>query len=124
MPGASSSSFAKAIKATYKVVIVDVLSFVALYYILQDLQWRTSYAASPHDACRGICQYSPSFSYNFLIRFFAMDGNGQHLVSPPTLDWVQVFSIVLVVANLWFAYSFIKARRRQVEVQPPHQASG
>jgi hypothetical protein len=108
-----ANSVAKVIKAAYRVVIVDVLALLALYYILQDLQWRTDYAASVHTACRTLCGYSPSFSYGPLTRLFTMDGNGQHLVSPATLDWVQAFSLILIVVNLWFAYSVIKSKKRQ-----------
>ncbi len=120
MSSGGSHSIAKAIRAVYKVAIVDVLALLALYYVLQDIQWRTSYAASPHAACGGVCEYSPSFSYGILTRMFTMAGNNQHLVSPLTLDWVQALSLVLIIANLWFAYSVIKSRnRKHFVVAPP-----
>jgi len=107
-----SNSFKNVVKVFYKIVIVDILALVALYYVLQDLQWRTDYAASLHTACRTLCGYSPSFSYGLLTRVFTMDGNSQHLVSPPTLDWVQAIVVTLVVANSWFVYAYMRERRR------------
>jgi hypothetical protein len=114
MPDFSSGSIARAARAVYKIATVDVLALLALYYVLLDLQWRTSFAASPHDACGKFCEYSSSFGYGLLTRVFAMDGNSQHLVSPPSLDWIQVLACVLVIANLWFAYGILKARRTRL----------
>jgi len=110
MPGATSGPVVRAIKATYKIIIVDALVLVALYYVFQDLQWRTSYAASLHTACYPACGYSPSFGYGLLTRVFTMDGNNQHLVSPITFDWVQGLILVLVVVNAWFAWSVLRSR--------------
>jgi hypothetical protein len=107
-------SITRAIRATYKVVIVDLLVLLALYYVLQDLQWRTNYAASPHAACGKICEYSPSFGYSFLTRFFTMAGNGVSLTSPPTLDWVQLLALVLIAANGWFIYDVLRSRRSRL----------
>lgn len=51
-------------------------------------------------------------------QLFTMDGAtsgqnlGQHLVSPPTLDWLQVLALALVVINVWFAYSSLTSRRK------------
>lgn len=104
-------------KLWYKVVALDVLFLTALYFVLQDLAWRTSYAATPHDACGGFCTYTPTFSYGFLTRFFTMTGNNTSLVSPPTLDWVQLLVVALVALNAWFAYVTLKSRvRRQAQV--------
>lgn len=119
MPG--PSSVRKVIGVTYRIVIVDVLVLVALYYVLQDLQWRTNYAASLHTACASLCGYSPSYGFSFMIRYLTMNGNSQHLVSPPALDWVQVLVFLLVVANGWFAYGVLKARRSHAATQMPTQ---
>lgn len=93
-------------------LVADVVLLASVFYVIEDLQSRTAYAASPHDACSGLCSYTPSFTYSFLIRFFTMDGNGQHLVSPPTFDWVQLFFLALVVVNVWFAYAAFSKQRR------------
>jgi len=100
------------------VLIADVVLLISLFFVAQDLQWRAAYAASPHYACPRLCSYSPSSGYNLLTRFFTMDGItqgqniGQHLVSPPALDWVQVIALALVVVNVWFAYSSLTSRRK------------
>jgi len=112
------------VRTVYKVLIVDAILLIAEFYVLQDLEWRTGYAASLHGACfPKFCSYSPSFSYNFLIRFFTMSGNGVSLTSPPTLDWVQLLAYILIIINVWFGYTIL-AKRRSVKaaqgpVQPP-----
>lgn len=93
-------------------LIADVVLLGTLFFVLQDLQWREAFAASPHNACPQLCSYSPSFSYNLLTRFFTMVGNGQSLVSPPTLDWVQLLALALVVVNVLFAYAALAERRK------------
>jgi len=98
------------IRNVIKVLIADFVLLSSAFLVLQDLQVRAAYAASPHHACSQLCSYSPSFSYGLLTQFFTMDGNGQHLVSPSTLDWVQIVAVALVVANAWFAYAAILKR--------------
>jgi len=91
------------------VLVADIILLVGEFYVIQDLQWRTSYAASPHaNAPNG---YNPSFAYNIFTQFFTMSGNGVSLTSPPTLDWIQLLTVALVVLNLWFAYTYWKGRR-------------
>ncbi len=97
-------------RTALKVLIIDVVLLVGEYYVVQDLQWRTSYATSLHSACPQLCGYTPSFSYNILTQFFTMAGNGVSLTSPPTLDWIQLFTAALLVVNLWFVYTYIRQR--------------
>jgi len=99
------------VRTVFKVLVVDAILLIAEFYVIQDLQWRTAYAASLHGACAAFCRYSPSFSYSFLVRFFTMSGNGASLTSPPTLDWVQLLAYVLFAVNVWFAYTVIAKRR-------------
>ena len=110
-------------KLWYKVLAGDLLFVFAFYSVLQDLSWRTYYAASPHDACGGLCTYTPSFSYGFLTRTFTLAGNNASLVSPPTLDWVQVIIYTLVLVNLWLVYVTLKPRvaRRSMTPAAPVQ---
>jgi len=98
-------------KTALKVLAADAVLLVTLFYVIQDLQWRTSYA--------GALRYSPSFSYNVLTQFFTMAGSTSRLTSPPTLDWVQTLAYALVVVNAWFAYLLVKSRRSR----PPEGAS-
>lgn len=95
----------------YTVLLADLILVVALYFVLQDLSWRSYYALAPHDRCGGLCSYTPSTSYSLLTRFFTMAGNGVSLTSPPTLDWVQILAVVLVALNGWYLYSELRARR-------------
>ena len=99
------------IRTALKVFVADVVLLMAVFYVLQDLQWRSNYAASPHAVCLQVCSYAPSFSYGILTQVFTMAGNGVRLSSPPTLDWVQAIVYVLVVINAWFAYVLLKSRR-------------
>jgi hypothetical protein len=90
------------------VLAADVLLLAAEFLVLQDLQWRSSFAASAHAGTNG---YAPSFAYSILTQFFTMSGNGVSLTSPPTLDWVQLLAIVLVAINVWFGYTVLVKRR-------------
>jgi hypothetical protein len=98
------------VRAYIKVIAADLVLLAALLWVLQDLQWRTWYAASPHAGTTG---YTPSFSYSVLTQFFTMAGSGVSLTSPPTLDWVQFLAYVLVALNAWFAYQILRHRRAQ-----------
>lgn len=95
-------------RTALRVLAADIVLLAAEYFVLQDLQWRTAYAASPHAATQG---YSPSFSYSVLTQFFTMAGPGVSLTSPPTLDWVQAIAYALVVINVWFVYKVMKSRK-------------
>ncbi len=87
------------VRTSVKVVLLDVVLLLSLYFVLQDLAWRTSYAAY-----RG---FSPSFSYSVLTRFLMMTDQTGTLVSPDTLDWIQVLVVVFAAVNLWFIYKSV-----------------
>ena len=95
-----------------KVLMVDVVLLAAAFFVLENLQARAVYAASPHDVCGGLCSFTPSFSYGIFTRSFTMTGNGEQLVSPPILDWVQLLSLALVVVNVLFVYESLVKRRK------------
>lgn len=82
----------------------DLLALVFLYFVLQDLAWRTSYAESE--------RLVPHTTYSFFVREFSIAGNviqvHQGLVSPPTLDWVQLVVALLVVVNGLYAFSALR----------------
>jgi hypothetical protein len=112
------------VRRIFTVVAVDAVLLVALFYVLLDLEWRASYAASPHDACGQICSYSASFSYSLLTRFFSMSGNGVTLASPATFDWVQGLAFAIVILNAWFAYKVLQSRKsRSLAVEQPGEKS-
>jgi len=109
------------VRNSVKVLLVDVVLLAGEYLALQDLGWRSAYAASPHSACLTPCGYSASFGYNLLTRFFTMAGHGVSLTSPPTLDWVQLLAFALLAVNAWFAYGVFRSRKVQPaasQVQP------
>ena len=87
------------------VAIFDALILVLLYFIFQDLAWRTSYAES-----EGFTLHT---TFLPLIRFPTITGNVQTpLASPAVLDWAQVLFILLVIVNVSYIFSAIKERRR------------
>jgi len=100
------------VKTVYKVAAVDLVLLILLYYVLQDLAWRTYYAGTPHVPGS---PYTPSFSYSVLIRYFTMAGSNVSLTSPPTLDWVQLLVLVLVVVNGWFVYHVYRSRNVSID---------
>lgn len=103
------------VRAVYWVAALDAVFVSLLALVYRDLGWRTGYAESVHSACPGSgCSYSASFSFGFLTRYFTMSGNGVSLMSPPTLDWVQVLVLLLVVVNGWYALSYLRERRRRL----------
>jgi hypothetical protein len=104
------------VKLGYKVLFVDLLALVALYFVLQDLSWRTYYAMTPHAAVSG---YTPSFSYSIFTRYFTMAGSGVSLTSPPTLDWVQILAVGLLLVNGWFLYVILTERRKSTPATGP-----
>ncbi len=86
------------------VVLFDVVVTVLLYYVLQDLSYRSSYAQS-----EGLAY---SVTYYPFIRVSHITGNVQFtLTSPPALDWVQVIIAVIVVVNGYYLASLIRERR-------------
>jgi hypothetical protein len=101
-------------KTALKVIGVDIVLLAAEFYVMQDLQWRSSYAA-------GTLRYSSSFSYSVLTQFFTMTSNTLRLTSPPTLDWVQTLAYAFVVVNIWFAYVAVKSRRSRPPKVAPAQ---
>lgn len=95
----------------YKVAVVDLVLLGALYFIVQNLQWRASYAAS-----EGL---TPSYSYSLLWNVFQMSGRAFPLQSPPTLDWVQLLAAILAVLNLVYVYTALRGRRSKgLRTQP------
>jgi len=98
-------------KTALKLILAEAVLLTGLYLVVRDLEWRSSYAASTHNACEGPCSYTPTLSHSILTQFFTMSGNGVSLTSPPTLDWVQLLVLILVVVNVWYGYSLLETRK-------------
>lgn len=86
------------------IAVFDLLALAFLYFVLQDLAWRTSYAESEH--------LIPSTTYSLFIRAFSIRGKTiqipKGLVSPPTLDWAQVVVALLMVVNGLYVFSTLR----------------
>lgn len=106
-----------------KLVALDVFFIVLAYLVARDQEARAAYAASLHDACAGLCSYTPSFSYGLFTQYFTMSGNGVTLTSPPTLDWFQVIAVVLIAINGWYFYTTYMSGRRSDATYSPHPPS-
>lgn len=90
--------------------VFDVLALVILYFVLQDLAWRDSYAEKEH--------LIPSTTYSLFIRELNIKGTTlqlQKLVSPPALDWVQVIVASLIVVNGLYIFSRLRGPAKRQE---------
>ena len=96
------------VRLVFKVAGVDLVIVYALASVLQDLSWRVYYAGTPH---AGVPGFAASFSYSLLARFFTMARSGVSLTSPPTLDWVQILELLLILVNGWFVYVYVMEKR-------------
>ena len=83
-----------------KVVLADVIMSFGLILVLEDLGWRSAYAAT-----KG---FSPSYSYSVFTHVFSLTRQQLILASPLTLDWIQLFVAGLIVLNLWYLVRFAK----------------
>jgi hypothetical protein len=96
------------VRTAVKVVLFDAAVLVVLLLVLNDLSLRNSYVPSR----------MPSTSYQPFLRVFSMVRTcrpscvSMTLTSPPTLDWAQVFVVLLLVCNLAFIMSRRVARAR------------
>lgn len=91
-----------------EVLAFDFILLLAGYSVVGDLQWRADYATK-------VSHLVPSYTYLPLIRHFTMTGRDFPLVSPPTLDWLQIVLVVAVLVNLWYGYSYMKERRTRMQ---------
>lgn len=81
--------------------IFDLLALTFLYYVLQDLAWRASYVTSEH--------LTPSTAYSFFFHTFTISGGTVQfpLVSPPTLDWVEVIVVSMIIVNGYYLFQVL-----------------
>ena len=83
-------------KALLKVVMADIVLVAFAIGVLADEQWRAYYAT------RGGLQ--PSTEYSILTQYFSMKTVSTTLTSPPTLSWIQVIIVSLVLVNGIYLY--------------------
>ena len=95
-----------------KVLLLDIAILAGVYGILADDQWKSTYAKT---GIGGL----PSFNYGFLTQTFSIQLTGKTLTSPPTLSWLEVLAILLVVSNGLFVYRTIRRRRKEHAEAPP-----
>lgn len=87
-------------KRTVEVLIVDSVVLILTHFVHADEQWRIYCASGQEAGC--LVRSDPSYFYSLLTRYFSMRNGTMLLMSPPTLDWIQVFVVVLVMVNVWF----------------------
>jgi hypothetical protein len=88
-----------------KAGVVDFVLLLFGYLVLEDLQWRSSYAISE--------SLSASYTYLPFVRSLDLSGRifqgqPQQLISPPTFDWIQFLVAIGVAVTLWYAYAALK----------------
>ncbi len=81
-----------------KTLAFDILALIALYFVEYNVAWRNAYARS-----EGLL---PSTGYAPFLKYFLIEGASVPLRSPPTLDWVQVLLVSLVVVNAFYFYEW------------------
>jgi len=92
-----------------KVLLVDLVLVVFAYFVLQDLAWRDSYAAS-----RG---YSAVTAFSLLTRRLDLKNGATSLVSPFTLDWIQVVIALLIIVNVAYVFGAVRGSRPSVKAE-------
>jgi hypothetical protein len=98
------------VRRTVATAVFDILALAFLYFVLQDLAWRDSYAEREH--------LTPSTAYSLFIRTFSIKGTTiqiAKLVSPPALDWVQVIVASLIVVNGLYIFSILRRSPKRRE---------
>ena len=94
------------VRRAVPIAVFDLLALGILYFVMQDLAWRASFAESEPRPL------SLSTTYSLFIRAFRITGNTiripNGLVSPPALDWVQVIVVSLVVVNGLYVFSRLR----------------
>ena len=98
------------IRVALRTAIVDLLAAVSLYFVFQNLDERAAYAVTEH--------LSAGTAYSPLIRVLTVSGRSIPLVSPATLDWVQILILIAVVANGLFVYDLYRELRKRSQRTP------
>ena len=93
------------VKRGFVLAVFDALALIFLYFVLQDVSSRVSYVKSEF--------LSGGFSYSPFIRVFSITGTKVQfpLVSPATLDWVQVSIATLALVNGYYILTILRRSR-------------
>jgi len=100
------------VRALFEVLVVDVLGLAGIFFVNQDIGMRISCTIP---GCTDLTRTSLGFSYSIFVKSFSMNVKNAYwrtVVSPPTLDWIQVLGVALVAINLWYLYRALGGRRR------------
>jgi hypothetical protein len=87
------------LKGLVRAVLTNAVGLVLIYLVLLDYSWRSSYALS--------AGWVPSVSYLPFLRYLQLTGHGLTVVSPPTLDWVQVIAVFLIAVDSFYLYRYL-----------------
>lgn len=86
-----------------KVLGTNVVLLILLYLVEQAQAARAAYAASEGLAF--------DIGRSVLVQTSTLSGRGAPLVSPLTLDWLQVLLFALVLLDLYFFYGAVRKPR-------------
>ena len=87
-------------KLTIEVIVANAVLLILTYFVYTDEQWRIGCALGQGLNCS--IRSAPSYAYSLLARFFSMSNGTMLLTSPPILDWIQLFVVVLAVVDVWY----------------------
>jgi hypothetical protein len=98
-----------------QLVVSNVILVALILAVLQDYAYRLSYWRS--------LGFTPTTTYSFLTFITSATNGSTRIPGQLTLDWVQVFVILLVVIDASFFYSAIRDRLRASRPSGPIQGA-
>ena|SRR5215472_14772949 len=101
------------VRTGVKVLIADAVLLIAEFFAISDVQARLTCANGAALYGQGcLTRDSPGYSYSVLVQYLSMTSQGGLvLTSPPTLDWIQLLVVALIVINLWYIVKTFRSRR-------------
>jgi len=101
------------VRALLEVLVVDVLGLAGIFFVNQDIGMRIDCTVP---GCTNLARTSVGYSYSILTKTLSVtvrNASWRTVVSPPTLDWIQVLGVALVAVNLWYVYRAVTGRRQR-----------
>ena len=98
------------VRALFEVIVVDVLGLAGIFFVNQDVGMRIDCTIP---GCTNIARTSVGFTYSIFTKALSVTVKNAYwrtVVSPPTLDWIQVLGVALVAINLWYLYRALAGR--------------
>lgn len=104
-------------------IALNLLMFVAFYYIQQNVASREAYLLSP-DECHppnGLPCFQPSMSRTFLFYVLSADCTNPsecgttHIPGTLTFDWSQVVILIAAVTDVFTIWPYVRQRHPRSE---------